>query len=330
MATRRDAILNGAIRATELHTQLGLKDKLRSGDGPIDVLAAMNDLGLAVIFRPLSGLLGAYVPLPGVTGILITTRRPLPIQRFTAAHELGHFAFQHEVSTDRDVGYAARGEAGQYDYQEMEADAFASEFLMPKWLIAAHVRRQGWTTREIRIQAHVYQLALRLGVSYEALCWSLQGHGLISPAEGDRLREQELKAAKVAASNGISPNNWHADVWTLREQDDGATLMGGPDDLLILTLREHASAGYQWDLSSAEELGLVIRHDAHFVPPPELVGAALTRRTTLQGDIEGSLRLEQRRAWEARGKAASSLELHLQLHGKESAGLPRVARPSRT
>jgi hypothetical protein len=41
--------------------------------------------------QPLDKLLGAYVPAEE-PGILITTKRPLSIQRFTAAHELGAIA----------------------------------------------------------------------------------------------------------------------------------------------------------------------------------------------------------------------------------------------
>lgn len=324
--TKRDAVLNGTIKATELHKQMGLKQALADGQAPIDVLSVMHHLGLAVIFRPLEGLLGAYLPLPGLAGIIITTKRPLQVQRFTAAHELGHYMFQHVVSTDKEVGFAARSSARKYDPQEVEADAFASEFLMPVWLIAAHVRRQGWTMRELQQQPYVYQLSLRLGVSYEALCWALQGHKLISPEIGDDLRAREVKAAKQVAAGDVKPASWWADVWTVREQDNGATLLGGPEDLLVLNLKEHTTAGYRWDLSAAEKLGLTIKQDTQMPVPPLEIGAVPTRRATLQGGVEGTLLLEQRRGWEARGNAAASLSFQLSLHGKESSGLPRVAR----
>lgn len=326
MVTKRDAILNGTIKATELHKQLGLQQALAGGQAPIDVLGVMHHLGLVVIFRPLEGLLGAYLPLPGVAGIIVTTKRPLQVQRFTAAHELGHFMFKHAVSTDKDVGFAARGEIKRYDPQEVEADAFASEFLMPKWLIAAHVRRQSWTLNELRQQPYVYQLSLRLGVSYEALCWALQGHGIIPRAVADDLRAREVKAAKQVAAGDVKPATWWADVWTVREQDNGATLLGGPDDLLVLNLQEHTTAGYRWDLSAAERLGLTIKQDTQLPVPQMEIGAMPTRRATLQGEVEGTLLLEQRRAWEARGNAGASLKFELSLHGKESSGLPRVAR----
>src|SRR5258706_4864717 len=142
MTTRRDAILTGAIRATELHDELGMRERLKAGDRPVDVLQTIGDLGLPILFRPLKSLLGAYVPAASTAGILITTERDLHIQRFTAAHELGHHILKHKaLSLDADVGFVARGEKQGYDSQELEADSFAAEFLLPKWLIVAQARR---------------------------------------------------------------------------------------------------------------------------------------------------------------------------------------------
>src|SRR5262249_61495232 len=57
------------------------------------------DRDIYVMFRPLKNLLGAYFSDPD-TGVLVTTKRPLPVQRFTAAHELGHAVLGHEASLD--------------------------------------------------------------------------------------------------------------------------------------------------------------------------------------------------------------------------------------
>src|SRR4051812_25263932 len=104
MTTRRDAVLNGTARAAELHAELGLRDKLRRGDRAVNVLETIHRMGLPVLFRPLHGLLGAYVPSANAAGILVTTERNLHIQRFTAAHELGHHVLEHRaLSLDKDV-----------------------------------------------------------------------------------------------------------------------------------------------------------------------------------------------------------------------------------
>jgi hypothetical protein len=180
MTTRRNAILSGAIRATDLHVELGLRDRLKFGDRAVDVLDVVDQLGLLLLFRPLKSLLGAYLPTPGGAGVLVTTRRDLHVQRFTAAHELGHHVLQHKAaSLDVDVGFVARGERTGYDNQELEADSFAAEFLLPKWLIVAHARRHNWGKSDLRDPDVVYQLSLRLGASYMATCWALLSNDLV-------------------------------------------------------------------------------------------------------------------------------------------------------
>lgn len=48
----------------------------------IDVFGICEDLGLWLTFLPMDNLLGAFVP-EGVGGVLVTTQRPIPIQRYT-------------------------------------------------------------------------------------------------------------------------------------------------------------------------------------------------------------------------------------------------------
>ena len=90
MADNRAAILTGAKAAHTLHRDLGIKEQIeRAGGGRVDVFGAIAKLGATLMFQPLDKLLGAYLPGDEL-GVLITTKRPLPVQRFTGAHELGH------------------------------------------------------------------------------------------------------------------------------------------------------------------------------------------------------------------------------------------------
>jgi hypothetical protein len=323
---RRDAILNGTERASQVHEDLRLKELLHAGDQPVDVLAAMAHLGLAVIFKPLNGLLGAYLKVPGASGAVITTKRPLHVQRFTAAHELGHHVFQHELSTDRNVGYAARGEATGYDEQELEADAFASEFLMPKWLIAAHVNRMRFGRRDLVRQEVVYQLSLRLAVSYTAMCWALHGHQLLTRSQAQALADAAPKGAKQMAAFDVEPESWQHDVWNLTQRDRGSVVLGGPEDLVVVTLEEHSTSGFAWDLAQARELGLEVRADERPLLDEVAMGAKQTRRLTLQGPVDGMLELQERRSWERRGQALNTFDVYLDLMGREVEGLPRAQR----
>jgi Zn-dependent peptidase ImmA (M78 family) len=178
MATNyASAVRNGSMAAARLHLQLGTRQKMTTHGGSVDVFEASFAINLPLLLRPLQGLLGAYLSHP-IPGVLITTERPLSIQRITAAHEVGHFRLEHLPSLDdesilrRMALPKAAGTAGP-NMQEVEADAFALAFLMPRWLIEWHCHRQGWLAGDLAVPPNVYQLSLRLGTSYEATTWNV-------------------------------------------------------------------------------------------------------------------------------------------------------------
>src|SRR5690348_520224 len=126
MRSNRDAILNGAKAAHTLQRDLGVREALeRTGSGRIDVFGAISKLGATLMFQKLDKLLGAYVPADE-PGILITTQRTLPVQRFTGAHELGHLYMRHEPSLDDEsiLRRAPFSPNPTLNSQEREADAF--------------------------------------------------------------------------------------------------------------------------------------------------------------------------------------------------------------
>src|SRR4051812_15051476 len=99
--TPREAILTGGREAARLHSVLHTQEELTRTRGPVDVFGALLKNEAAVIFRPLEGLLGACLSRPA-RGVIISTQRPLSVQRFTGAHELGHIAMHHDISLDGD------------------------------------------------------------------------------------------------------------------------------------------------------------------------------------------------------------------------------------
>jgi IrrE N-terminal-like domain len=125
------AVRNGAMAAARLHVEFDTKAKMQDQGGSIDVFDAALGVKLPLLLRPLNGLLGAYLPDP-IPGVLVTTERPLSIQRFTAAHELGHFRLRHRPSLDdeenilRRMTMSAVPTPADPDMQEVEADAFAA------------------------------------------------------------------------------------------------------------------------------------------------------------------------------------------------------------
>lgn len=152
------AVRNGTMQATRLHMQLGTQKAMQEHGGNIDVFGSIFVVGLPLMLRPLKSLLGAYVVDP-IPGVMVTTERPLSIQRFTAAHELGHYQLRHMPSLDdegmlRRMAIVPSQRYSSPEYQEAEADAFAVGFLMPRWLIEWHCNRQKWTTAQL-VEPHV-------------------------------------------------------------------------------------------------------------------------------------------------------------------------------
>ena len=129
--TEREAYLEGAQAAARLHDRLGTRQMVEASRGAIDVFGALLQLDVALLFRPLDGLLGACLPGPA-PGVIISTQRPLRIQRFTGAHELGHVALGHELSLDGDEILARASARRRRDLVELAADSFAAAFLLPK------------------------------------------------------------------------------------------------------------------------------------------------------------------------------------------------------
>ena len=63
--------------------------------------------------------------------VMISRQELVPIQRFTAAHELGHVVLKHQgAALHRDIPLDKAGVVR--DRRELEANRFASSFLMPK------------------------------------------------------------------------------------------------------------------------------------------------------------------------------------------------------
>ena len=324
MADSRAAILTGAKAAHTLHRDLGIREQVeRTGGGRVDVFGVIAKLGATLMFQPLDKLLGAYLPGEEL-GVLITTMRPLPVQRFTGAHELGHLYMHHERSLDDEniLRRAPFSASGEHNRQEREADAFASMFLTPAWLLALNLERQGWTARDLRHPANVYQASLRLGTSYRATCYALERHKVISRDQRERLIGVEPREIKQQLLAGYEPPDWRSDVWLLTERDQGALIEGGRNDLFVMRLRENSGAGYLWNFDQLRDAGFALVNDDREAANPEAIGGVLTRKVTARSEdrAQGQVVLQEARPWMA-DAPLHELLLRYDLRGPESAGM---------
>jgi Zn-dependent peptidase ImmA (M78 family) len=324
MVDNRAAILTGAKAASTLQRDLGIREQVKkSGGGRVDVFGAIAKLGATLMFQPLDKLLGAYLPGDEV-GVLITTRRPLPVQRFTGAHELGHLYMQHDPSLD-DENILRRAPFSLSDarsQQEREADAFASMFLTPAWLLALNLERQRWTARDLSDPTSVYQTSLRLGTSYQATCYALERHKVIGRDMRAKLIEVEPKTIKQHLLTGYEPPDWRSDVWLLTQRDEGRLIEGGRNDLFVVKLRENSGAGYLWDFDQLRNAGFALVRDNREVANPEAVGGVLTRTVTARSEdrVQGEVMLQEARPWMA-DAPLHRLLLRYDMRGPESPGM---------
>jgi Zn-dependent peptidase ImmA (M78 family)/DNA-binding XRE family transcriptional regulator len=138
---------------------------------PIEVLAIARDLGIAVFPRPFPNALSALLLRHERNAFIGINNHQAPVrQRFSLAHELGHFVLHHKDHhfIDYGVPQAVEGELPGYDWnQERASNQFAAELLMPAELIKEDAR----TTSLSR-------LATRYDVSQEAMGFRLANLGL--------------------------------------------------------------------------------------------------------------------------------------------------------
>jgi len=328
--TYAGAVRAGTMAAARLHRTFGLRKDIETRGGNVDVFRAIHALGLPLLLRPLQGLLGAYLSEPG-PGVLVTTQRPMSIQRFTAAHELGHFSMHHLPSLDDENILRRLPIAGEptADFQEIEADAFAVEFMMPRWLIHWHAARQGWTADTFRKPNRVYQLALRIGASYEATCWTLARHHLITAPIARELTKTQPRELKAALLDAYKPKDYRGDVWFLTEHDAGTRIDGTRNDLFVLRLEEHGGGGYLWDINQLKASGFGIVRDEVAAMDADGIGGPVVRRVTAEPTIpyRGWIALDERRPWEP-NNPITSIKVDVDLTGPEQEGLSRAERRS--
>lgn len=324
------AVRAGTMAASRLHRQFGTRDGIDGEGGNIDVFGALLAAGVPLLLRPLKSLLGAYLNKPE-PGVLVTTERPMSIQRFTAAHELGHFWLKHSVSLD-DENMLRRSVSevlarSSPNLQEVEADAFAVAFMMPRWLIAWHCERQDWLAKDLAKPEVVYQLSLRLGASYEATCWTLMRYKLVSPAVARDLTKTKPRSLKAALLQDYSPPNYSGDVWLLTDRDADTRIDGSRNDTFILRVNEHSSGGYLWDLDQLRASGFSVVSERRDDPDWIGVGNTVVREITATPNqpFRGHVAFNERRPW-LPTEPLAHFKLKYDLSGPEEQGLSRVER----
>jgi Zn-dependent peptidase ImmA (M78 family) len=164
-----------------IHTNRGIgrarKARLALGlalDRPLeDVVEAVERDGVHVVVLDLGhGVAGAYLRRRERPMLFVNGRQGLARQRFTVAHEFGHHRLGHHNVVD---AVAALTDTG-HDPQEVEANAFAAEFLMPRDAVEVFYRYR--LARTLSLD-EVVRIAHAFGVSAQMARYRLASHGVL-------------------------------------------------------------------------------------------------------------------------------------------------------
>lgn len=239
---------NPALGRASMEAQRLLAHREISWDEPIDVFKIVQDEGIWLVSKPLgAGLYGFYLREGDATGIVVNANHPESLQRYTAAHELGHHVLGHKSHLDdRDD---VRGPIEKARANELAAQVFAGNLLMPLQAVNRALRRQGVARQAGPTAAQAYMLARDLDVSFSAAVWQLVNLGRLSHQAADNYVRAGAAAIKRELRSGGHPEgNNRADLLLLDQRSNGLAAACRIGDELRLRLPENPSTGYQWRL----------------------------------------------------------------------------------
>ncbi len=144
---------------------------------PVDVVGLANDLGIRVRYKTYEDdISGELVRVDGERfEIFVNALDSVTRQRFTIAHELGHFIYHRDLIGDGvgdDRAYRRTDQSTYHDNrisrkEEREANRFAATILMPGHLIAS-LQDDGLSRRAMadQLQVSEHALAIRMREPY--------------------------------------------------------------------------------------------------------------------------------------------------------------------
>jgi Zn-dependent peptidase ImmA (M78 family) len=168
--------------AAEVLEELGLRKP------PVDVRAIAERLGARVRAVPHDGSISGMLYRDGRQVIIGVNERDVPArQRFTIAHELGHLKLHrgrrmildHKVQDE--IRVDLRDTTQPSSHEEVQANAFAAELLMPQALVVEATIKAPKSARRSEDML-VSHLMRAFDVSRDAMVYRLINLGFIAPS----------------------------------------------------------------------------------------------------------------------------------------------------
>jgi Zn-dependent peptidase ImmA (M78 family) len=166
----------------------GLLRKHQVYGAPVPIDRVATEEGLPIIEHALQGeVSGALIRSNGVSAIAVNSAHHLNRRRFTIAHELAHSKLGHKGDQDHiDWKFTVLRRDGKSseasDIQEIEANIFAANLLMPREFLLKDLKLQAGSNGEVELSENqLSALAKKYQVSATAMNFRLINLGLISP-----------------------------------------------------------------------------------------------------------------------------------------------------
>lgn len=149
---------------------------------PVPVGKLAKRVGAVVRLQPFEGQMSGMVHRQpgGKATIGVNSRHALTRRRFTIAHEIGHLILHKDEDLHVDeaspIGFRTEASAAGVDVNEIEANQFAAELLMPVYLLRSEIER---LPKNIETDEAIKKLADRFKVSDQAMTFRLSGLGVL-------------------------------------------------------------------------------------------------------------------------------------------------------
>jgi Zn-dependent peptidase ImmA (M78 family) len=144
---------------------------------PVNVDELAEKMGINVNYQPLDDGFSAFLLIKdGNATAFVNDEHHPNRQRFSLAHEIGHYVLHHKVGTkndiflDKNLSFYTRKDQTSSDQVnqriEREANAFAAALLMPEKLIKKYIAKHDL---DVTDEFDISRIAIAFGVSEQAL-----------------------------------------------------------------------------------------------------------------------------------------------------------------
>lgn len=157
-------------RAEELLERFGIDSY------PVDVVAIAELLGIKVVANDMDGAVSGFLRSKnGITVIGVNEKNHIKRQRFTIAHEIGHFALHLDESSSTFIDKSSTSAVFNRDNEsskgihdiEIQANAFAAALIMPEKLVRDSLKK--YLIRYSSIEDIAWKMAKDFNVSEQAM-----------------------------------------------------------------------------------------------------------------------------------------------------------------